>query len=298
MAASPPATSTAPSPPARHERTPVGSLEQAFKLTRYQLRDYFFSRRFILMMAIVAIIGAILTAVVGYYRPPAFLANSDAFYATLWGSGVTVVIVFAGVIFGGDAIAGEFQNRTGYFLMGQPIRRATVYVGKYIAAFVAALTAVVLFALVLLANGSFYFGAGAFTANFGASFVIAVVYLLALLGATFMFSSLFKTSTYATLVVAVLFLFGFMILQDLIQGLAHTTPWYILTYADSIIGGVFNASCASAPGTHTCTQPGPGGGFTSVVTNATIPEGVGIMIAYFVLTAILGLLSFEREEFS
>jgi ABC-2 type transport system permease protein len=251
------------------------------------------------MVALVVIIGVIVTAVVGYFRPPMFLANSGAFYATLWGGGATIVIVFAGVIFGGDAIAGEFQNRTGYFLMGLPIRRATVYIGKYIGAFVASLAAVIIFALLLLANGAYYFGAGAFTVAFGESFILAVVYLLALLGATFLFSSLFKTSTYATLVVAVLFLFGFMLLQDLIQGLVHVTPWFILTYADTIIGGVFNTACMSTPGTHVCSSPGPGGMmFTMTVTNATIPVGVTIMLGYFAITAIVGLLLFEREEFT
>jgi ABC-2 type transport system permease protein len=251
------------------------------------------------MVGLVVVIGVIVTAVVGYYRPAMFLTNSGTFYATLWGGGVTVVIVFAGVIFGGDAIAGEFQNRTGYFLMGLPIRRATVYLGKYIAAFVASLGAVVIFALILVANSTYYFGGGAFTAGFGESFVLAIVYLLALLGSTFLFSSLFKTSTYATLVVAVLFLFGFMLLQALIQGLAHVTPWFILTYADTVIGGVFNTACMSSPGTHTCSTPGPGGTmFTTTVTNATIPEGVAIMLGYFVITAIVGLLLFEREEFT
>ncbi len=267
------------------------------KLTGYQLRDYVFSRRFILMIGLVAIIGTILTAVVGYYRPASFLTSSGAFYATLWGGGVTIVIIFAGVIFGGDAIAGEFQNKTGYFLMGLPLRRATVYLGKYIAAFIAALAAVVFYALLVLANSAYYFGAGALTTTFGESFVLAIVYLLALLGATFLFSSLFKTSTYATLVVAVLFLFGFMLLQDLISMLAHITPWFILTYADTIIGGVFNSSCTSNPGTHTCMIMGPGGGFTETVTNATIAQGVSIMLAYFVITAVLGLYLFEREEF-
>jgi ABC-2 type transport system permease protein len=275
------------------------SWEQAVKLTRYQLKDYLFSRRFVLMMGIVVAIGAIVTAIVGYYRPPSFLANSSSFYATLWGGGATVVIIFAGVIFGGDAIAGEFQNKTGYFLMGLPVRRATVYVGKYTAAFIAALTAVVLYALLLLANGAYYFGGSAFTGAFAESFVLAVVYLLALLGAVFLFSSMFKTSTYATLITAVLFLFGFTLLQDLVAGLAHITPWFILTYADTIIGGVFNASCMSAPGTHTCSTPGPGGRtVTETVTNATIPQGVEIMLLYFVVTAVLGLLLFEREEFT
>ncbi|MGA7476834.1 MAG: ABC transporter permease [Thermoplasmata archaeon] len=267
------------------------------KLTGYQLRDYVFSRRFILMISIVAILGAILTAVVGYYRPAMFLASPGAFYATLWGGGVTIVIIFAGVIFGGDAIAGEFQNKTGYFLMGLPLRRATVYVGKYIAAFIAALAAVVFYAVLVLANSAYYFGASALTTTFGESFVLATVYLLALLGATFLFSSLFKTSTYAVLVVAVLFLFGFTLLQDLISGLVHVTPWFILTYADTIIGGVFNTSCMSNPGTHTCPSSFPGGA-AMTVTNATIPEGVAIMVAYFVITAIVGLILFEREEFT
>jgi len=274
------------------------SWRQVLKLTRYQLRDYLFSRRFVLMMALVAIIGFILTAVVGYYRPPPFLGNSGSFYATFWGSGVTVVIIFAGVIFGGDAIAGEFQNKTGYFLMGLPVRRATVYVGKYLAAFIASLTAVVFFAGLLLANGAYYFGAGAFTADFFGSFALAIVYLLALLGAVFLFSSMFKTSTYATLITAVLFLFGFSLLQALIADLAHVTPWFILTYADTVIGGIFNTSCLSAPGTHVCMSPGPPGSPPITVTNATIAEGVGIMLAYFVITAILGLFLFEREEFT
>ncbi|MGP8078750.1 MAG: ABC transporter permease [Thermoplasmata archaeon] len=295
-----PVLAAAPPPGAHGASRPLlRSWQQVLKLTRYQFRDYLLSRRFLLMLGLVVAIGAIVTGVVGYYRPVLFLASSAAFYATLWGGGATVVIIFAGVIFGGDAIAGEFQNKTGYFLMGLPIRRATVYLGKYIAAFLASLAALAFYALLLLANGAYYFHGAAITLAFGESFVLAIVYLLALLGAVFLFSSMFKTSTYATLITAVLFLFGFTLLQDLIAGLAHITPWFILTYADTIIGGVFNTSCMSAPGTHTCMSPGPGGTtITQTVTNATIPLGVGIMLAYFVLTTIVGLFLFEREEFS
>jgi hypothetical protein len=44
------------------------TLSQAFLLSRYQLRDYLRSRRFILMMAIVAAIAAILTFVLSYFN--------------------------------------------------------------------------------------------------------------------------------------------------------------------------------------------------------------------------------------
>ena len=275
------------------------TTNQILELSRFQMRDYLRSRRFVLMLGLVAAIGAILTAIVGYYRPAEFLGSSGEFYGTMWGSGVTIVIVFAGVIFGADAIAGEFQNKTGYFLMGFPIRRVTIYAGKYIAAFVASLIAILVFAVILIGNAAYYFGPGALSLGFAESFVLAVVYLLALLGATFLFSSLFKTSTYATLIVAILFLFGFTLLQDLVQGLAHITPWFIISYSDTIIGGVFNTSCQTSPGTHVCTTAGPGGHpFSVTVNNPTIAAGVAIMLGYFVFTAILGLFLFEREEFS
>jgi ABC-2 type transport system permease protein len=277
----------------------VPSAEQVLRLARYQLRDYLRSRRYILMMGLVGIIGFIITAVIGYYRPTSFVDTPLDFYSTLWGSGVTVVIVFAGVIFGGDAIAGEFQNKTGYFLMGLPLKRPVIYVGKYLAALVASFSAIVVFLLILLANGVFYFGANAFPWQLAESFGLATIYLLALLGTTFLFSSMFKTSTYATLVVAVLFLFGFSLLQALIDGLAHVTPWFIISYADSIIGAVLTTTCATQPGTHTCAMAGPGGHtFLTTVTNPTIPQGILIMLGYFVITAVLGLILFQREEFS
>jgi ABC-2 type transport system permease protein len=291
--ATPPAPTELPA--AIPRRASPHSMEQVFRLARYQLRDYLLSRRFILMLGIVAILGVIITAVLGYYRPASLLDSSNSLYSTIWASGITVVIVFAGVIFGGDAIAGEFQNKTGYFLMGLPVRRATVYTGKYIAAFVSSLVAVLAFAAILLGNGAYYFGTGAFTGAFLESLILSVVYMLALLGATFMFSSMFKTSTYAVLVVAVLFIFGFTILQELISGLVKIEPWFIISYADSVIGYPFLSTLPA----HVVQMPvGPGGSTTLTTYNPTYLEGVLIMLGYFVGTALLGLLLFEREEFS
>jgi hypothetical protein len=56
---------------------------QAVILSRYQFRDYLRSRRFILMMAIVAAAGIILTAVVAYFRPSSLIDNSDDLYGGL-----------------------------------------------------------------------------------------------------------------------------------------------------------------------------------------------------------------------
>lgn len=259
-------------------------------LTRYQLRDYLRSRRFILMTTIVVIIGGLFTALVAYYRPAGLLADSTLYYGTVWGNIAQYVVIFAGIIYGADAIAGEFQNKTGYFLMGLPIRRATVYVGKYLAALLAAFAALVMFALIIVANAAYYFGAGAVNGTFLESFALATLFLVALLGLTFLFSSLFKTSTYATLVVAVLFLFGFSILQSVITGLFNIEPWMVISYASPIIGNVFDSPYPA--------HYNPNPSLFQPMWTPTLVEGIVIMIGYFLIAAILGLILFEREEFS
>jgi ABC-2 type transport system permease protein len=270
------------------------TFAQAILLSRYQFRDYLRSSRFILMMAIVAVIGAILSIVLYHFHGAGLIGSADAFYGTLWAGGVTVVIIFSGIIFGGDAIAGEFQNKTGYFLMGLPIRRGSVYVGKFLAAYSASLVAVLFYLAILLINGEYYLGGAALSVPLAQSFAIALLYMLALLGAVFLFSSMFKNSLYAVLVVAVLFLFGFTIIEDLIAGLVKIEPWFIITYAQNVISYPF---LSSVPAHIVHTPVGRGGGEVTTY-NPTYPQGLAIMAGYFLLTAVGGLLLFEREEFT
>lgn len=291
------ATSTAHGP-SNQLRLPSSS-DQVLKLTRYQLREYLRSRRFVALVLIVLAIGAIITAVVAHFRG-SLVSDNFSFYGTFWGSGADIVIVLAAVFFGGDAIAGEFQNKTGYFLMGLPVRRATVYVGKFIAAFLASVAMIGLFLLILLGNGAYYFGGNAVPWQLGLSLVLAIVYLGAVLGATFLFSSLFKTSAYGFVLTAILFLFGFTLLQDLVQGLVKIEPWMVISYASSTIGSVFSPTVNWGIQGQITTTVTDIGRRMIVTTNysAGIAEGIVIMIGYLIATAAAGLWLFEREEFN
>jgi len=149
------------------------------------------------------------------------------------------------------------------------------------------------YAAVTIGNGVYYFGIG-IPYQFGESLLFSILYLMAVLGFTFFFSSLFKSSSISILVTAILFLFAFQIIQTLVSVFAQIEPWFILTYGSGIIGNVL-------ADTYPTTQPirgaGPGGreGTTFAVT---IPEGLTIILGYFVVTAILGLLLFQRKEFT
>jgi ABC-2 type transport system permease protein len=266
--------------------TVPGSWQQAVLMSRYQLRDYLRSRRFILMIGIVAAICVILLTLLGYYRPPSVIGNATNFYGGVWVGGTEILIIFAGIVFGGDAIAGEFQNKTGYFLMGLPIKRWSVYAGKFIAAYAASLLIIGIYLVALIGAGVYFLGAAnAFMGGLFEAFALAALYLGALLGTTFLFSSMFKNSLYGVIVVAIMFLFGFSIIIDLLEALVGITPWFIVTWANSAI----SYPITGAP--H-IVRVG------NVASAPTYLQGIAVMLGYFFFTTIGGLFLFDREEFT
>ncbi len=270
-----------------------GSMTQVSIVTKYTLLDYLRSRRFFIMLIITVLISLLLTVLVGYYRPASFLTDELSFYNSWWGNSVTFVVILSAIFFGGDAISGEFQNKTGYFGVPNPIRRSSIYIGKWIAAFVASLVMLGIFTVITVSNGVYYFSGVPY--QFVESLIFALIYLVAVLGFTFFFSSLFKSSSMSILLTAILFLFVFSLVQTLVSALVQIEPWFILTYGSTIIGNVL----ATPYPPHMLTNSlGPGGHITITTFNATIPEGLGIMAIYFVVTVIIGLVLFERKEFT
>ena len=269
------------------------SLTQVGITMKYTFLDYFRSRRFFILLVITLLISALLTFIVGYYRPATFLTSDLSFYSGWWGMSVTFVIVLSGIFFGGDAISGEFQNKTGYFGVPNPIRRSSIYVGKWLAAFIAATVILVVFTAITVGNGMYYFGLTV-PYQFGLSVLLAWFYLAAVLGFTFFFSSLFKSSSISILVTAILFLFAFTLIETLVADLVQVEPWFILTYGAGIIGNILTVPYPE----HIHTQTFGEGRISITTYNATIPEGIAILGLYFIITAVLGLVLFERKEFT
>jgi ABC-2 type transport system permease protein len=281
--------------PMGRNRVP-SSLSQIGLISKYELLNYLRSRRFFVLLGIGVAIAGALTGVVAYYGVETFGSTSLEFYSRWWGLSATYVIIFCAIFFGGDTISGEFQNKTGYFLVGNPLRRSSIYIGKWVAALVASMAILAAFTAITVGNGIIYFGA-AIPVQFGESILFCLIYLVATLGFTFFFSSLFKTGSMSILVTAILLLFGFSIISSLVTNIAHAEPWFLLPYGAQIIGNVLTDPYPLHE--TTITNPfGPGGRFSFTQYNATIPEGLAIMAAYFAATAVVGLVLFERKDFN
>lgn len=271
------------------------SLQQIGIITRNEMLNYFRSRRFLVLLVIDLIISGLLTFAVYHDGISNVATDALGFYSTWWGIAADLMIVFCAVFFGGDAISGEFQNKTGYFLVGNPVRRSTIYIGKWIAAFVASLIIMGVFLVIALANGFGYFGLvvpNLFIEALG----FTLLYLIAALGFTFFFSSLFKSSSMSIMVTVILLLFGFSLIDTLLADLVHIEPWFSLSYGSGIISSIMTVPYPTHISTIHIRPNGSGPGITTY--NATVPEGIAIMVIYTVVTAVLGLLLFERKEFN
>jgi ABC-2 type transport system permease protein len=272
----------------------ASTFAQLVTMTKYSFLNYLRARRFLVMVTLVALVNVILTVAVAYTRSAVFLNSALAFYGTWWGGFIDIFILLTVVFFGGDAISGEFQNKTGYYLVPNPIRRSTIYIGKYLAAFIASTLILALFAAFTLANG-LYYSMGVPT-QFLESFLFAWLYLLTALSVTFMFSSLFKSTSISILITILLFLFVFNVVDELSTVLLKIEPWFSITYAEGIIANVLNNPFPQHYVAAVTT--GPAARFSFPTYNATIVEGLAIMAIYLVATALLGLVLFERKEFN
>ncbi len=278
---------------ATHAR--VGSLAQVGIIAKYNFLNYFRARRFYVMLAIILIIGGLVTGLVAYYGVATLGGNTAlGFYGAGWGGFATFVIILSAVFFGGDAISGEFQNRTGYFLVPNPIRRSAVYVGKYLAALAASSLVLGTFAVIMIANGLYYFP-GSMPWEFVQSLAFAWVYLIAVMSLAFAFSSLFKSTSISVLMTVILLLFVFNIVDALVSIVAGYEPWYSIVYGAQIIGDILTVPYPA----HFTPGIGGEGRFRGIPSYApTVPEGLAILLVYLVVMAVVGLVLFQKKEFT
>src|SRR5437867_13375990 len=92
----------------------AGSISQVGTVTKYELVNYFRSRRFFILLEIGLLIGGILTALVAYYGVSTFASSPLGFYSFWWGNSITFIIAINGSYSGGDAICGDLEDMIWY----------------------------------------------------------------------------------------------------------------------------------------------------------------------------------------
>ncbi len=140
------------------------------------------------------------------------------------------------VFFAGDAIAGEFESKTGFILFTNPVKRITLWTGKYLACSIA-VALLIIFSYVIIAITLLVIY-GDVPIEMAQSFGLALLFAGSFLSVTFFFSSVSKGAMGATVMSLLLVMVIFGIIETVLM-MAGKPSWFLLSTGGDSIGAVY-----------------------------------------------------------
>jgi ABC-2 type transport system permease protein len=138
--------------------------------------------------------------------------SSDSFATVFLSFGYYLIVVCA-VFFAADSIAGEFQNRTGYLILPNPVKRSVLFAGKYMASLTAGLIVLGIFYGVVA--GLSLVSANGIDDDLGLSFLLAAEFMMAAMAVGYFISSILKGTTGSLILTLLLFIILLPIVDQL-----------------------------------------------------------------------------------
>ncbi len=140
------------------------------------------------------------------------------------------------VFFAGDAIAGEYESKTGFLLFTNPVKRIVLWIGKYLAGLFS-VTLLMVFNYVIIAIallGIYHTVPWQMFESFG----LATYYGAAVLSTTFFFSAVSRGSMGAT-IMSLLFIWVVSGILESVLSFTNNPTWFILSAGARSIGTVY-----------------------------------------------------------
>jgi ABC-2 type transport system permease protein len=248
-------------------------LAQVLTVTSYETLKHLRSKRIYGIGVIIALIF------VAYLAVPPLLGDeypNDSYdIVNFFVLMVTLLIVVLASLFAGDAVVSEYQQRTGYLLFPNPVRKGTLFAGKYLAAML--MSALVLAIYYVCTAAVSLALSGEVVTQIGASFGLALLFTAAAISFGFLLSSAMKSGTAA---IVLLFL-TLLILMDIVTSLlvvGNINPTFVLTAAGDSLYYVLE-------------DPYPSGDLVPELVPAVVS-----MVAYLVGCYVIGYFLFRRRE--
>jgi ABC-2 type transport system permease protein len=273
-------------------------IRQIGIVTRYELLKYLRGRRLLAIVLLTVIVSAIFLVVppaIGsqYSKDPTdFITNTLQF--------LSVLSILSATFFGADAIVSEFESKTGYFLFPNPIRKTTIFFGKFIASALVSIGAIALYYLIAVASVQVI--DGSVPANTGLSFAYSLVYLFAILAVAYLFSAVMRSSVYSL----ILTFFTFFLILPIVSAvgeLAKFKPWFSITFASEIATDILKNPYPTDTMIATTAGRGPGAGvpapgalISGTQYYPTVTVSLVVMAAYFIVSFLLAIVLTRRRE--
>jgi len=254
-------------------------FNQAITVVKYEILKYLRGKKLLVFIGLMALILGLLTAMP--YLLGDGLPSESKELMLFYISFSTILIILAVTLFAADSIASEYEYRTGLLLFPRPMKRESMFIGKFVASYLVSAAMILLFYISVFIIS--YAVTGEVISEGFTSLGMALLYILAATGFGFMLSAFMARGNTAAIMLFATLLLIFPIIDSVFM-FAAIEPVFSLSYSGD---AVYNAVAGLT------TQDSMG--FT--IYYAQLSTAVPVLVAWTVLTAAIAVLKFKRREF-
>jgi ABC-2 type transport system permease protein len=265
----------------------LNELEKLRIVIGYEFLKHIRRKRLYIILALTVIAELavlILVPVLGDGYP-----DSVEVIASLLSVGPSLATLGA-IFFAGDAIAGEFESKTGFILFTNPVKRSTLVIGKYIACYGSVALLVILGYVISTISLLVIYGSVPLAS--GGSFGLCLLYAGAVLSVSFFFSSVMKGSMSATVVTLVFILVISSIISSVLM-MTDNPYWFLLSSNGDTIATIYGGYETFLEG---FGGGGIGGNMPFRLQSPSIPLAVLSMGLYLVVGFVASLFISNRRQ--
>ena len=196
------------------------------------------------------------------------------------------------VFFAGDAIAGEFEGKTGFLLFVNPIKRVVLWAGKYIAALIAVVLLIIFtYVIIAISLAIIYHQV---PVQILGSFGLCILYASAVLSLTFLFSAVSKGAMGAT-VMTLLFIWVISGIVESILGFTNNPYWFMISAGGDSITLPYGSIKELMQGLGFSGGGNFGGGFQNFAP-LSIRMAIFGMLIYFIVGFVASIWISRRRQ--
>jgi len=263
-------------------------FNQTITVARYEVLKYLRGKKFLIVMAIIALIFILFLAV-----PPAFghdyPSDSTDFSMQFLNFGGLVVLLCA-TFFASDALVSEFQQRTAFLVFPNPVKRWVILTGKFLASLAAsALTLVIFYALIVVTVGIID---GDVPSALAPSLGIALIYMISVVSVAYLLSAYLKSTVSASILTFFLF-FLILPIVDSVLTFTAVKPWFSLSFVGGIMTDIMQSPY---PTDSSVTAPMGHSGIQIMQYYPVISVSLMVILAYTVISLGLAYWGFGRRD--
>lgn len=217
-------------------------LRQLLVIAKNEMRKFLRGRKILLFILLVALFLVLNIAIPALYWDRFGLRLSTPERIMLWNAGnVSFIALIGAVIFASFTIVSEFEERTYLLLFTRPVKKTTIFAGKFLACYAITLLVVLVYYGVSAVHSLVL--EGAVTSKIFASIGMAMADIFAVSGLAVFFSTISKkgsTSALMTFFLVLIIPSILSVILFLIQpGGDH---WYLLNVAEESISSIIDSA--------------------------------------------------------